>query len=89
MLFKYCTNINTTIKLFNLHLEQRKLGNDSVTTLLFALGGSYVNITNKGQRPNINNTYENIKFAEHLEAMDYISSKKIKGDRIKINTKTK
>lgn len=88
-LFKYSTNLNATIKLFNIQLGQRKLTLETITILLTALGLPYLDITKKGPRPKIFNTYENIELANHLEAMDYISSKTPKGNYIKINTKTK
>lgn len=77
-------SIENKIKLLNIHYQY--LSHDSISELLPALGEPYSDISVKGKQPSIPNSKTNLLFAEKLDKSNYISSIKVKKDKIKINT---
>ena len=68
------------IKLFEL------FSNDEITEVLRELGGDYIDLTQKGSNPSIENTKLNDILCEKLRVSRYISSSKINGDKIRVYT---
>lgn len=97
-------SVELSIKLFNWLIDVEikidyklmlicKIINDldfsAITDLLKKLGDPYLEIAEKGKRPQIRNSEVHKNFVQTLDKKSYISSFNVKGDKIRINTKLK
>ncbi len=85
MLLQASNDVIKQIELFG--FIEDETSEEEITNLLSCLPEPYSDITKHGKRPKVPLLTETQTFTEYLKGIDYISSYKIEGDKIRINTK--
>jgi hypothetical protein len=78
-------SIENKIDIFSKFIDNMDVEN--ITILLTLLGGSYSKLIEKGKHPTITNNEHNIKLITNLKRVDYISTFKEEGKKLRVNTK--
>lgn len=86
-LFSKTKHIRNRLKMFNIYFKDFSKSN--IDELLSLLPTPFSTIAIKGKRPEIGNSVIEIEFAQNLDDIKYISSKKALENSIRINTKLK
>lgn len=88
-LFKFATNVDEKIKVFNYTLSKNYFDEARITSYLKTLPAPYKYVTEKGKKPELPNTIQTKCMVELLKSKKYISSFTVSKSGIRVNTKLK
>lgn len=90
-LFKWLLNIDMSVekKLMLITKKIEVLDFDDITEILIKLGNPYAEIAVNGRRPKVQYDRIHFDFVQALEKKNYISSFRVEGENIRIETKRK